>query len=178
MIIYTIGHSTHPIEEFILWLKSFNITHLVDIRSFPSSTKYPQYNKESLALFLGKEGITYSHLSALGGKRKVMKNSRNDRWHNTSFRGYADYMETEDFQKGLNTLIAIAQKETTAYMCAEALWWRCHRSMVSDALKVKGWEVRHIMGIGKYEIHPYTTPARLVGDKICYYDENLFDDSL
>ena len=99
------------------------------------------------------------------------KDSKNTRWYNASFRAYADYMETPDFEKGIAELVAIAERETTAYMCAEALWWRCHRSMISDYLKAKGWQVDHIMAIGKDEPHKYTAPARIMGDKVVYYDE-------
>ena len=101
------------------------------------------------------------------------KDSKNTRWHNESLRTYADYMETDDFEKGIAQLIAIAEKETTAYMCAEALWFRCHRSMISDYLKAKGWEVEHIMAIDKEEPHSYPAPARIIGDKVVYYDEEV-----
>ena len=104
------------------------------------------------------------------------KDSKNTRWHNESFRAYADYMETDDFEEGITQLIAIAEKENTAYMCAEALWWRCHRSMISDYLKAKGWEVEHIMAIDKEEPHSYTAPARIIGDKVVYYDEGTLLD--
>ena len=176
--IYTIGHSTRTLEEFIEMLQSFEIQHLVDIRGLPGSNKYPQFNKENLGVVLPEIGIAYTHLTLLGGRRKVHKDSKNTRWHNESFRAYADYMETYDFEKGIAQLIAIAEKETTAYMCAEAVWWRCHRSMVSDYLKAKGWQVNHIMGIGKREPHRYTAPARIIGDKVMYYDDkdNLLID--
>ena len=160
--IYTIGHSTHTLEEFIEMLQSFEIQHLVDIRGLPGSNKYSQFNKENLEVVLPEIGIAYTHLTLFGGRRKV---------HKDSFRAYADYMETYDFEKGIAQLIAIAEKETTAYMCAEAVWWRCHRSMVSDYLKAKGWQVNHIMAIGKEEPHRYTAPARIIGDRVVYYDD-------
>ena len=171
--IYTIGHSTHTLEEFTEMLQSFEIQHLADVRGLPGSNKYPQFNKENLEVALSEIGITYTHLPLLGGRRKVHKDSKNTRWHNESFRAYADYMETDDFEKGIAQLIAIAKKETTVYMCAEALWWRCHRSMISDYLKAKGWEVEHIMAIDKEEPHSYTAPARIIGDKVVYYDEEV-----
>ena len=169
--IYTIGHSTHTLEEFTEMLQSFKIQHLVDVRGLPGSNKYPQFNKENLEVVLPQVGIAYTHLPLLGGRRRVNKDSKNTRWHNASFRAYADYMETPDFEKGIAELVTIAKSETTAYMCAEALWWRCHRSMISDYLKAKGWQVDHIMGIGKDEPHKYTAPARIMGDKVVYYDE-------
>lgn len=173
--IYTIGHSTHSLNDFVEMLQSFDIRVLVDIRHFPGSRKFPHFNKENLAAELPKVGITYTHLEDLGGRRKVHKDSKNNRWRNDSFRGYADYMETENFELAAAKLEAIALKQPTAYMCSEAVWWRCHRSMVSDYLKAKGWTVLHIMGIGKAEEHPFTSPARVVGNRVFYSDENLFN---
>lgn len=174
-IIYTIGHSTHTMDDFIAMLQSFGISTLADIRHFPGSGKYPHFNKENLSVALKKSGINYIHLEDLGGRRKVRKDSKNTRWRNESFRGYADYMETEAFEKGIEKLEAIALEQPTAYMCSEAVWWRCHRSMVSDYLKAKGWTVWHIMAVGKAEEHPYTSPARISRNRVYYYDENLFD---
>lgn len=169
--IYTIGHSTHTLKEFISMLQAFDIATLVDIRRFPGSRMYPQFNKEALAEELMGAGIGYVHLESLGGRRKPDKDSKNKRWRNKSFQGYADYMATKDFEKGIIKLEAIAAKQTTAYMCSEALWWRCHRSMISDYLKAKGWQVMHIMGPGKVEEHSYTSPARIEGQHVFYYDE-------
>lgn len=174
--IYTIGHSTHGVNEFIGMLQSFGITSLVDIRRFPGSRRLPQFNKENLAAALQQNGISYSHLEDLGGRRPPQKHSKNTRWRNESFRGYADYMETKDFEKSVTKLEEIALKQPTAYMCSEAVWWRCHRSMVSDYLKAKGWKVLHIMGEGKAEEHPYTSPARIVGDRVFYSEQTLFDE--
>ncbi len=173
-IIYTIGHSTHSLDDFIAMLQSFGIKALADIRRLPGSRKFPQFDKENLEISLQENGIKYIQLHALGGRRKVHKDSKNTRWRNASFRGYADYMETEGFTDGVAELEAIALQTTTAYMCAEAVWWRCHRAMVSDYLKAKGWQVWHIMGIGKAEEHPYTSPARVIGDQVFYADEDLF----
>jgi uncharacterized protein (DUF488 family) len=175
-IIYTIGHSTHSIDEFLKMLQSFEIKHLVDIRSFPGSKKFPQFNKENLEASLKENRIDYTHLKELGGRRKVKKDSMNNRWRNDSFRAYADYMETENFESGITQLQAIASKQTTVYMCSEAVWWRCHRSMVSDYLKAKGWKVLHIMTTDKTEEHPYTSPARVVGDRVFYSEESLFNN--
>lgn len=173
--IYTVGHSTHSMEELTAMLKSFGVTVLVDIRHFPGSRKYPHFNKENLAAELEKAGISYVHMEDLGGRRKVRKDSKNSRWRNESFRGYADYMETEDFEKAAGALEAIALKQPTAYMCSEAVWWRCHRSMVSDYLKARGWRVLHIMAAGKAEEHAYTSPARVEGRRVYYSDGGLFD---
>lgn len=170
-LIYTIGHSTHAIADFVLMLKSFNIEIVADIRSLPGSRKYPQFNKENLAISLSEAGIKYMHLADLGGRRKVKKDSKNTRWNNDSFKGYADYMETDGFDKAVENLTAIAIKNTTAFMCSEAVWWRCHRSMVSDFLKAKGWTVLHIMAIGKVQEHPYTSPARIVNGEVVYTEE-------
>lgn len=168
--IYTIGHSTHSLEEFIAMLQSFNIKILADIRSLPGSRKFPQFNKENLQISLPEAGIKYIHLADLGGRRKINKNSKNIRWHNDAFKSYADYMETEPFAKAILNLENIATTQPTAYMCSEAVWWRCHRSMVSDYLKAKGWNVLHIMAIGKIQEHKYTQPARVVSDTVYYFD--------
>ncbi len=168
--IYTIGHSTHTLGEFVSMLQSFNIKTLVDVRSLPGSRKYPQFNQDSLAISLSEIGIEYVHLAALGGRRKVNKNSENTAWRNTSFRAYADYMETEDFKRGIAELEKLALTKPTVYMCAEAVSWRCHRSMVSDALKAKGWTVLHIMAEGKVQEHPYTSVASVENGEVCYHE--------
>jgi len=172
--IYTIGHSTHSFEEFIVMLNTYEIKVLADIRGLPGSNKFPQFNKENLEKTLPENGIRYIHLEGLGGRRKVNKNSKNTRWKNDSFRSYADYMETDSFKNAIAELETIALQNTTAYMCAEAVYWRCHRSMVSDYLKAKGWNVIHIFSANKTEEHRYTSPARIVNDEVCYYDEILF----
>lgn len=173
-IIYTIGHSTHSLTEFIDILRSFDIKTLADIRSLPGSRKFPQFNKENLKISLEENGINYIHMHGLGGRRKMKKDSKNNRWHNDSFRGYADYMETEDFKYAVASLENIALKHITVYMCSEAVWWRCHRSLVSDYLKAKGWIVLHIMAADKVQEHPYTSPAIVIDGHISYSDETLF----
>ncbi len=169
--IYTIGHSTHSLAEFLDMLRSFDIKILADIRSLPGSRKFPQFNKEDLKISLEEAGIQYIHLADLGGRRKVRKDSKNSRWNNDSFKGYADYMETEKFEGAVVELEHIAIEQPTAYMCSEAVWWRCHRSMVSDYLKAKGWDVYHIMAIGKMQEHTYTAPARVDDGNVFYSDE-------
>src|ERR1700676_1850572 len=166
--IWTIGHSTRPFEEFVAMLLSFKIESLADIRSYPGSRKFPQFNKEALEISLPQKNIQYIHLKALGGRRKVNPDSKNTSWRHLAFRGYADYMETDTFKEGIKELEKIAMKQRTAYMCSEAVWWRCHRSMVSDYLKVRRWKVMHIMNIGKEEEHPYTAPARIVHGELSY----------
>jgi len=171
-IIYTIGHSTHSLSEFLNMLQSFDIKILTDIRSMPGSRRFPQFNKEDLKISLEEAGIQYIHLADLGGRRKVKKDSKNNRWNNDSFKGYADYMETEEFENAIVKLKYLAIEQPTAYMCSEAVWWRCHRSMVSDNLKAKGWTVLHIMATGKAQEHKYTSPARIIDDNVLYFDEN------
>lgn len=169
--VWTIGHSTHSLDEFVAMLLSFNIERVVDVRSYPGSRKFPHFNKELLELSLPENNIHYIHLKKLGGRRKVNPESKNTTWHHAAFRGYADYMETNSFTEGIKELIEIAQKQRTAYMCSEAVWWRCHRSMVSDYLKAHGWDVQHIMGINKASEHPYTQPARIVDGELTYLPE-------
>ena len=168
-IIWTIGHSTRTLEELVQMLQSFKIEIVADIRSYPGSRRYPQFNKEALAVSLPQNNIQYIHLKELGGRRKVSPDSKNTAWRHPAFRGYADYMETNEFKQGIKELEAIALKQHTAYMCSEAVWWRCHRSMVSDYLKVNGWKVMHIMGIGKVEEHPYTSAAKVLNGELRYH---------
>ena len=167
-IIYTIGHSTRTLEEFISILKSFNIELLADIRSYPGSKRYPHFNKENLQKFLPEYQIMYQHIIELGGRRKTLKDSKNTAWKNDSFRGYADYMDTTDFKEGVSKLEDIAAKYKSAYICSEDVWWRCHRSMVSDYLKWKGWKVLHIMAENRSEEHPFTAPAKIVEGELSY----------
>ena len=169
--IYSIGHSTRSLDEFLNMLRSFNIKILTDIRSLPGSRRFPQYNMENLKTSLEEIGVQYIHLADLGERKKVKKDSKNNLWNNDSFRGYADYMETIEFANAIVKLEQIALEQPTAYMCSEAVWWRCHRSMVSDYLKAKGWAVLHIMAKGKVQEHKYTSPARIVDGNVFYSDE-------
>ncbi len=170
--IYTIGHSTHTITEFFDMLRSFDIQILVDIRRLPGSRKFPQFDQDTLKKSLIEVGIQYFYSADLGGRRKANKDSKNTRWNNPSFRGYADYMETEAFANAVVKLEQLALEQPTVYMCSEAVWWRCHRSMVSDYLKIRNWTVLHIMGISKFQEHRYTAPARIVDGTVLYSDEN------
>jgi uncharacterized protein (DUF488 family) len=167
--IWTIGHSTRSADEFIDMLKAFSITHLVDVRTYPGSRRYPHFNKDTFRQSLTKENIRYTHLPALGGRRKPKPDSKNIAWKNEGFRGYADYMQTAEFNNGIKELEAIATAERTAYMCSEAVWWKCHRSLVSDYLKVKGWQVLHIMSLESADEHPYTKPAKVADGELKYY---------
>jgi uncharacterized protein (DUF488 family) len=166
--VWTVGHSTRSESEFVQLLLAHEIKTLVDVRSFPSSRRFPQFNQKRLIEDLSKLGITYHHSPALGGRRQPNPNSRNTAWKNASFRAYADYMETPAFAEGVNDLLETARQYQTAIMCAEALWWKCHRSLISDYLKASGVEVNHILATDKVEIHPYTSAARVVGGKLSY----------
>jgi uncharacterized protein (DUF488 family) len=171
--IWTIGHSTRTIDIFISLLQEHGIKVLADVRSLPGSKRYPQFNKEALANSLGKTGIRYEHFPELGGRRKAKLDSKNTAWRNESFRGYADYMDTEEFHNGVKRLLDLADDAgPVAIMCAEAAWWRCHRSLISDYLKSRGSEVTHILDKNKIEQHPYTSAARLVNGKLNYAAEN------
>jgi uncharacterized protein (DUF488 family) len=170
--IWTIGHSTHSIDQFTGMLNGFAIQMVADIRRFPGSKWFPQYNKDFLLDYLKQHEIDYRHFEALGGRRTPAKDSRNSGWRVAAFRGYADYMETETFKKEVIELEVLAVNQRVAYMCSEAVWWSCHRALVSDYLKHKGWTVMHIMGPGKSDEHPWTKPARIENDKLVYSPPN------
>jgi uncharacterized protein (DUF488 family) len=167
--IWTIGHSTRKIDIFISLLEENGIKLLADVRQFPGSKCYPQFNKDTLADSLGKAGIRYQHFPELGGRRKPRSASRNTAWRNASFRGYADYMETEEFRKAIARLVDLADEVgPSALMCAEAVWWRCHRALICDFLKARGLEVIHIVDLNKTELHPFTSAARVVDGQLSY----------
>jgi uncharacterized protein (DUF488 family) len=167
--IWTIGHSTRSIDTFITLLEENKIQLIADVRMFPGSKRYPQFNRGALARSLGQHSIRYEHFPGLGGRRKARPDSRNTVWRNESFRGYADYMETEEFRGAIQSLLTFASDAgATAIMCAEAVWWRCHRSLISDFLKARGLKVIHILDGGKTEPHPFTSPARIVNGNLSY----------
>jgi len=166
--VWTIGHSTRSAEELGELLNSNRIQTLVDVRSFPGSRRFPQFNHKRLAEYLDSLGIDYKHLPSLGGRRKPKVDSKNTAWQNAAFRAYADYMETEEFEKGIAELLKLAQEKPTAIMCAEAVWWKCHRSLIADYLKSKGVEVMHVLSANKTELHPFTAAARIVRGKLSY----------
>jgi uncharacterized protein (DUF488 family) len=166
--LWTIGHSTHAIEDFIGALSSFSIRAVVDVRSYPGSRRHPQFNKENFRAALAQASVEYLHFPELGGRRRAKPDSTNVAWRNEMFRGYADYMETTDFHEAIARLLEAGRPRRTAIMCAEAVWWRCHRSLISDYLKANGIEVTHIMSIGKSQPHSFTAAARIVNGQLSY----------
>jgi len=167
--IWTIGHSTRKIDIFLSLLQGNGIKAVADVRMFPGSKRYPQFGREALAKSLSEHGIRYEHFPELGGRRKAKPDSKNTAWRNESFRGYADYMETEEFRNGITRLIDLAQESgPTVTMCAEAVWWRCHRSLISDYLKACGVEVIHVLDAKKTEPHPFTSAATIVNGELSY----------
>ncbi len=166
--VWTIGHSNRSIEAFLNLLQHYKIKAVVDVRQFPGSRKYPHFNKENLSITLSENNLQYIHLLELGGRRKPNPDSPYTSWRHPAFRSYADYMDTDAFSEGIDMLEKIALQQETAYMCSEAVWWSCHRSMISDYLKVRGWEVNHILSPTKAELHPYTSPARIIDGKLSY----------
>jgi uncharacterized protein (DUF488 family) len=172
--IFTIGHSTRSFEEFLGLLQSFGVQTLADIRTYPGSKRYPHFNKEVLAQSLEENNIRYVHIAGLGGRKRPAPDSHNTAWNHKAFRGYADYMETPEFAQAINLLQTIADKHPTAYMCSEAVWWSCHRALVSDYLKINGWKVMHIMSDSKSTEHPFTSAARIVHGELSYRANELF----
>jgi uncharacterized protein (DUF488 family) len=168
LTLWTIGHSTRSGDEFNEILSAQGIEAIADVRAFPTSRRYPQFNRENLAKSLSEAGIEYQHLPALGGRRKPSANSRNTAWKNSSFRAYADYMETESFRQGIESLLGLARCRRTGVMCAEAVWWRCHRSLIADYLKAQGLMVIHITSANRTEVHRYTAAASIVEGKLSY----------
>ncbi len=166
--IYTIGHSTRPVEEFIEILKTYRVNLLVDIRAIPRSRHNPQYEETALRGALENQKIGYLHVAALGGLRHARKDSINTGWKNASFRGYADYMQTDEFSNAIHELIALANDKTVAIMCAEAVPWRCHRSLVGDALLVRGIEVIDILSENSAKPHKLTPWAKVDGPYVTY----------
>jgi uncharacterized protein (DUF488 family) len=158
MELYTIGHSTHSLDYLVGLLRRHEIRQLVDVRIIPASRRLPHFARESLAEALPAAGVEYVHLKDLGGRRKPRRNSPNTGWRVGGFRGYADYMATDRFQAALEELIRLGQALRTSVMCAEALWWRCHRRLIADALVARGWEVLHIASdgsLGRHELTPF-----------------------
>lgn len=168
MKIWTVGHSTRTAEDFGEILSAHNIETLVDVRTFPMSRRHPQFNKAVLAESLLRAGIQYRHEPRLGGRRTARKDSHNTAWQNAQFRGYADHMETEEFAAGIKELLELAGRSRTTVMCAEAVWWRCHRSLIADYLKASGHTVIHIVDAKKTEEHPFTSAARIVDGELSY----------
>ena len=149
-------------------LAANGIEAVADVRQYPASRRYPHFNQRALSESLAQAGVEYVWLPELGGRRRPRPDSHNTAWRNESFRGYADHMETPEFRAGIEQLLELARRKRTAIMCSEALWWRCHRSLIADFLKAAGIVVEHILDLGKNEIHPYTSAARLEDGKLSY----------
>ena len=168
MTIYTIGHSTRTLDAFLALLHAHQISQLADVRTVPKSRRHPHFAGEALAQTLPQAGIAYRHIAALGGLRKPRKDSRNTAWRHESFRGYADHMETPAFQRALDDVIAWSDAQPPVVMCAEAVWWQCHRQLIADALVARNVEVRHIMSAGAAPLHALTAFARVDDGRVSY----------
>jgi uncharacterized protein (DUF488 family) len=168
LTVFTIGHSTRTWEAFLQLLRAHGIERVVDVRSIPRSRHNPQFNLETLSKKLRGARIGYVHLRRLGGLRRARRDSPNMGWHNASFRGFADYMQTPEFEEGLRRLIQLAKQKRTAIMCAEAVPWRCHRSLIADALTVRGIRAAHIVSGKRVQVHALTSFARAREDCIIY----------
>jgi uncharacterized protein (DUF488 family) len=167
-VIYTIGHSTRSLDDFIALLKAHGVTQLADVRSVPRSRRHPHFGADALSVSLPAAGIAYRHFPGLGGMRKPRRDSTNTAWRHEGFRGYADYMQTDAFEGALDELVAFAAHQPTAIMCAEAVWWRCHRQLTADALVARGIEVRHITSPGAAPPHTLTEFGRPANGKVTY----------
>jgi uncharacterized protein (DUF488 family) len=168
VIVYTIGHSTRSIEDFIALLQAHGVTQLADVRTVPKSRRHPHFAQDALSVSLPAAGIAYRHFAGLGGLRKPAPDSSNGGWRHAGFRGYADYMQTAAFATAIDDLISWAQNAPTAVMCAEAVWWRCHRQLIADALVARGFEVRHITSAKAAAAHVLTSFARVDGERVTY----------
>ena len=168
MTVWTIGHSTRSTEEFLATLAAHEIEAVVDVRRFPGSRRLPHFGAAALEASLRTGGMSYEWIGALGGRRRADPGSPNDAWDNDAFRGYADHTGTEEFAHGLIELLMTASGLRTAIMCAELLWWRCHRRIIADVLVSIGYEVRHIRDASAAELHELAPPARLVNGVLTY----------
>lgn len=166
--IWTIGHSTRSIGEFLELLRAHEIRSLVDVRRYPASRRHPHFQADALRASLAETGIDYAHRVALGGRRSARPDSTNLGWRTAGFRGYADHMQTEEFLRALEELMARGESRRTAIMCAEAVPWRCHRQLIADALVARGWTVRHILASDRADVHALTPFARLENGHLAY----------
>jgi len=166
--IFTIGHSTHSASHFLSLLRAHEISQLADIRTIPKSRRHPQFNAEALGVFLHAHAISYRHLPALGGLRKPRRDSINTAWRHPGFRGYADHMQTEEFRAGVDNLLSFAGRGRTTVMCAEAVWWQCHRQLLADALLAQGVPVRHILSAREVKPHRMSEFAKVNEGRITY----------
>lgn len=167
-VIFTVGHSTRSFEELVELLRTHGVQRLVDVRTIPRSRHNPQFNRETLSRALRSRRIGYRHIKALGGLRRARADSINAGWRNASFRGFADYMQTPSFCEGLERLLELAKQKPTAIMCAEAVPWRCHRSLIADALTARGYEVRDIMSVTSAKLHLLNPMARVQDQQVTY----------
>ena len=168
MQIWTIGHSTRSLDEFVALLAQHDIEAVADVRRHPGSRKLPWFAREKLEVSLPERTLTYRWIPALGGRRRPRPDTPNTVWRNTSFRGYADHIESAEFADGLAELLELAGRLRTTLMCAELLWWRCHRALISDVLKVRGLEVVHIVDEKQTVVHPYTSAAHVADGRLSY----------
>ena len=166
--IWTVGHSTRPLDIFLELLSHFRLEAVADVRRFPASRRQPQYASDALRTTLAERKIAYLWLSALGGRRRPRSDSPNTAWRNASFRGYADHMGSSEFAEGLAELLAFSHRQRTTLLCAEAMWWRCHRALIADVLCIRGIEVVHILDAKHAVVHPYTSAARIVDGQLSY----------
>lgn len=171
LVVYTIGHGTRTLEAFEELLRGYGVGCVADVRSVPRSRHNPQFNQDALPIALRAVGIEYAHLARLGGLRHARADSPNTAWRNLSFRGYADYMSMPEFDQGLEELLNLARQRRIAVMCAESVPWRCHRSLIADALLIRGVRVEHILSVGCHATHQLTPWARVEGLRICYPPE-------
>jgi uncharacterized protein (DUF488 family) len=171
--VFTIGHSTHPLSELVQMLAAHGVTTLADVRTIAKSRHNPQYMEDALAVSMPANGIRYVRLEELGGLRRTTKETVNGGWRNASFRGYADYMQTPEFVAGIDHLLDIAREQPTAIMCAEAVPWRCHRSLIADALSIRGIPVEHILSATRTQPHALTPFAQVHGARITYPADQL-----
>jgi uncharacterized protein (DUF488 family) len=169
----TIGHSSRPFDEFLRMLKAHSVALVADVRTVPKSRHNPQYGQDIMSVRLSESGVDYVHLKELGGLRRPRPESINTGWRNDSFRGYADYMQTEDFSNGLERLIALGRSRRVAIMCAESVPWRCYRSLIADALLARGVAVEHIMSVTRTQTHRLTPFACVEGVRVTYPGEPL-----
>lgn len=166
--LWSIGHSTRPFEVFAGMLGEARIEVLADVRRYAGSRRNPQYSVEAMAESLAQVGIEYVSMPDLGGRRTARPDTPHTAWRNAAFRGYADYMDTPEYAKARDRLAGIALRRRTAVMCAEAMWWQCHRSLICDDFKASGWEVLHLLSPGRIDQHPYTSAARIVDGRLDY----------
>lgn len=167
-MIFTIGHSTHTSNDFLTLLRAHGIGQIADVRTVPRSRRHPQFARETLEAFLAEHGVAYRHFPEVGGLRKPRRDPVNTGWRHPGFRGYADHMETGEFRRGLEDLEQFAAVRPTALMCAEAVWWQCHRRLLADALFVRGVPVRHILSVGQPKPHELSEFARVANGMVTY----------